>query len=80
MRITIKRSGGVAGIQMPPKVLETDDNEIKTLVHEVLLLTSDNTIADGMVYDITIEEGDETKSVCLHGESEKLFALVNKVM
>lgn len=82
MRISIKRSGGFSGVQMPPKILETDDEEMKLLAREVVASASDNNLVDGMQYDITIEEDGKETSARLfsHGEDEKLFRLAKAVI
>ena len=57
MKIIVRQSGGFAGITLPSKVLETDDEQIKILAREVLNdPTGSNDVADGIFYEITVEE------------------------
>lgn len=62
MKITVKRSSGFAGIQMPAKVLDTED---PLLMEEARMIVSKDWPAgtsnpDGMEYEISVEENDLT--------------------
>ncbi len=82
MKITIKRSGGFAGIQMPPKVLETDDPKTIDEMHQIMHphYKVESYLADGMQYDITVEEHGDTKSFIIKDNDDEVFqSLLRKV-
>lgn len=58
MKITVIRSGGFAGIVFPAKVLETNDNNIFSLVDRVMSSNVNDVVVDGLVYDIKVEYND----------------------
>ncbi len=58
MKVTVKRSGGFAGIQMPAKVLEVDDDEILMELGNAAWTSKDDKTdfgMDMMAYEITTE-------------------------
>lgn len=87
MKITVTRSGGFAGITMPPKSLETDDKDVMSLAEAVaseLDHIGNHVTPDGMTYEIFIEdEGHTPRAISItKGEptnaQQKLIDLVIK--
>lgn len=79
MKISIVQSGGFAGITLPPKVLETDDPEIKQAAQS-LSSSSSNTVYDGFTYDISIEENNTTKYVRIGDEENENLQKLLKIV
>jgi hypothetical protein len=82
MKISVKKSGGFAGISMPAKVLETTDQSIKDLAYEALEAPGGSRGMDMMSYEITIEEDGQVPQVLnIKNQlpSEKASALIDMV-
>ncbi len=84
MKITVTRSGGFAGIPLPPKTLISSSESVIALTKEAYSSKDSETSAgfDMMGYDIYIEDGEDRSEMSFRNRRlpNKVEELVDLVM